>query len=50
MFPNSPSDIDPQMAQVLRGEIARIAEAETEFQASAMKETARAMAVRKARS
>jgi GAF domain-containing protein len=42
MFPSRPTDGDPQIAQVLRGEIARIAEAETEIRDSAMRETARA--------
>ena len=42
MFPSRPTTGDPQIAQVLRGEIARIAEAETEIQDSAMRETARA--------
>jgi len=42
MFPSRPNVGDPQIAQVLRGEIARIAEAQTEVQDAAMRETARA--------
>jgi GAF domain-containing protein len=42
MFPHSPNSGDPQIAQVLRGEVARIAEAATEILDSAMRETARA--------
>jgi PAS domain S-box-containing protein len=42
MFPRRPFTGDPQNEQILRGEIARISDAETELQGSVMRDVARA--------